>query len=451
MAEKAEKRTSGKTLQTAREAGYFGKKAIKNAIAAMQEGRPIGWSMVTWYQGELICKAMGIEMLFPENYGAFCAAVRGAEQYLQISDKEGFPTTVCGYARNCFGYVRRMADNNMVPPADAPGGGLAKPTVLVSSNAACDARFKWFQSLARYMDVPIWLLELPHTGVKEFYLPENRDLNIKFMVSELRQFVAFLEKIIGKKMDWARLEEIVDQSLKTLRLANEVDLLRRTVPSPMVSTDFWSIMLAHMYFSDDPEAYAFYRKVYDEVKHRVDNGIPAIPNEKYRMIFSELPPWHTLGFFDIIAEKYGIVMVKESSAYEAPRILGVGEFEGKVTDPLELIACLTYQWFTTYFDTARKYDVGPGYIMTPPLQWAEEYKADGIFCHALMSCRPATYTLLHQRNMMEEKLMVPGVVVDGDIVDERVFNEKEALSKVEAFVETMDYYRERRKAAGMAW
>jgi hypothetical protein len=41
--------------------------------------------------------------------------------------------------------------------------------------------------------------------------------------------------------------------------------------------------------------------------------------------------------------------------------------------------------------------------------------------------------------------------VDGDIVDERVFNEKEALSKVEAFVETMDYYRERRKAAGMAW
>ena len=50
----------GRTLQTAQEAAYFPKKAIKNALKAMEEERPIGWSMVTWYQGELICKAMGM-------------------------------------------------------------------------------------------------------------------------------------------------------------------------------------------------------------------------------------------------------------------------------------------------------------------------------------------------------------------------------------------------------
>ena len=53
--------------------------------------------------------------------------------------------------------------------------------------------------------------------------------------------------------------------------------------------------------------------------------------------------------------------------------------------------------------------------------------------------------------MMLEKMKVPGVIIDGDIVDLRVFNEEEALSKVEAFLETMEHYREVRKREGFSW
>ena len=451
MAGPEKKHSLGKTLQTAREAAYFQKKAIKNALSASEEGRPIGWSMVTWYQGELICKAMGIEMLFPENYGAFCAATGKAKHYLNVCEGEGFPTSLCGYARNCIGYAKEMADNDGRPPSNAPGGGLAKPTVLIGSNAACDTRFKWFQALKRYLEVPMWMLEMPHPGVKEFYLPENKEHTIKFMVAELKKFIAFLETILKKKMDYDRLEQVVSQTLKTLRIANKVELLRTAVPSPMVSTDFWSIMIPHLYFSDDPEATQFYQRVYDEVKARVDQGIGAIPDERYRVLFTELPPWHSLGFFGEIAEQYGIAMVQESYAYMAPPILGVEAFEDPVTDPLETIARLTFQWLTAFYGVAKKYDVAPGFIMAPYLQWAEDYRADGIIIHSLLSCRPATFTLLHARNTLEEKLNVPGVVLEGDIVDLRVFNKEEALAKIEAFVQTMDHYREIRKKAGMAW
>ena len=144
-------------------------------------------------------------------------------------------------------------------------------------------------------------------------------------------------------------------------------------------------------------------------------------------------------------------MVQESYAYMAPPILGVEAFEKPVTDPLETIARLTYQWLTAFYGVAKKYDVAPGFIMAPYLQWAEDYRADGIIIHALMSCRPATFTLLHARNLLEEKLNVPGVVLEGDIVDLRVFNKAEALAKIETFVQTMDHYREIRKKAAMAW
>jgi hypothetical protein len=43
------------------------------------------------------------------------------------------------------------------------------------------------------------------------------------------------------------------------------------------------------------------------------------------------------------------------------------------------------------------------------------------------------------------------VVVEGDIVDLRVFNEEEAFAKMDAFVETMDYHRELRKQEGLDW
>ncbi|MFC1856993.1 2-hydroxyacyl-CoA dehydratase [Thermodesulfobacteriota bacterium] len=451
MEETREGTRAAKSMQTAHEAGYFGKKMMKNVYKASQEGRPIGWSMVTFYEGELIPQAMGMELVFPENFGAFCAAFQMAEPYLERCESDGFPSTLCGYARNCFGYASMMKDNDMQPPPGAPGGGMPKPTLLLGSGAVCDARYKWFQALGRYLDdTPVWTLEHPHPGTTEYFLPENKKKTIAFIVAHLKEFVSFLEDLLGKKMDWDRLEEMVDQSYKTLKLAHEVDLLRQTTPSPMAAQDFWSIMIPHLYLSHDPEAYEFYKRVYDEVKDRVDNKIGAVPHEAYRLMFCELPPWHSLGFFDKLAEKFGIAMVYESWGYHAPIPVPEDELSG-VNDPLELIAHLTFRKFTDGHDTSLQHGVDAGSNIGAYLKAGKEYRADGLLCHPLMSCRAATYTLLATKNVLEEVIKVPSVVVDGDIVDLRVFNEKEALSKVESFVETMDHYREERKKAGMSW
>jgi len=450
MAAEKQKTPVAKSLQTAQEAGYFAKKMLKKAYKASLANRPVGWSMVTWYQGELIAEAMGVELVFPENYGAFCAALHMAEPYLERSDSEGFPASLCGYARNCLGYASFMAENDHQIPADAPAGGMPKPNLLIGSGAVCDARYKWFQALKRYLDVPLWTLEIPFPGIEEFFLPENRRRTIRFMVAHLKEFVAFLERLLHKKMDWDRLEEVVDQTFKTLRLAHRVDLLRRAVPSPMVAQDFWSIMIPHFYLPYDSEAYAFYQRVVDEVTHRVDNGIGALADERYRMMFSELPPWHSIGFFDKLAATHGIAMVYESWGYHAPIPIPQEEIDG-VSDPLERIARLTFHKFTDLNAQTKAQSVEAGAYVGGYMTAARNYRADGIFCHPLMSCRPATYTLLITRDILEKQLKVPGVVIDGDIVDLRVFNETEALSKVEAFVETMDHYRGIRRSVGMEW
>jgi hypothetical protein len=169
------------------------------------------------------------------------------------------------------------------------------------------------------------------------------------------------------------------------------------------------------------------------------------------MMFAEIPPWHSLNFFDKLAENYGIAMVYESWSYHAPPPLPDEELEG-ISDPLERIANLTYRKVNEVDETAKKYDSAHAFsVVGKFLGCADDYRADGYLCHPLLSCRPATYSLFVIKNVLEDKVKVPGVVIEGDIVDLRVFNEQEALSKIEAFIETMDHYREERKKAGLTW
>jgi len=53
--------------------------------------------------------------------------------------------------------------------------------------------------------------------------------------------------------------------------------------------------------------------------------------------------------------------------------------------------------------------------------------------------------------MLMEKLKVPSLSIEGDIVDLRLFNPEDALAKAEPFEETMKYYRKMRKQAGDDW
>ena len=153
----------------------------EKAVAASKTGEPVAWCMVNWWAGDTILRTMGVTCVYPEDYGAVCAAFGAAQAYLERSDSDGFPTHMCGYARNCIGYAARMKDLGEIPP-EAPMGGMAKPILLLSSGALCDARYKWFQALGRYLDAPVWTVEITHLGVEESFVEGAREHAINFMV-----------------------------------------------------------------------------------------------------------------------------------------------------------------------------------------------------------------------------------------------------------------------------
>lgn len=418
----------------------------ERGIETSKAGKPIAWCMVNWYVGDTILRVMDIAAVYPEDYGAVCAAFGAAPAYLERCEAEGFPNDLCGYARNCIGYAATMKDLGEIPP-EAPMGGMPKPMLLLSSGYFCDARYKWFQALGRYLDAPVWVLEMPHPGVKESRIEGAYEHAIGFMVEELREFVAFLERLVGKKMDWDKLGEVLDDVIEMNRVWHEVNELRKARPCPMHSRDFWSSMPASLYLAGDPkETKVLYQNMYDELKDRIDNGIGAVPEEKYRLALSELPPWHSLGFFNQLADR-GWNFVMESWNYHPPKPIDLSG----VNDPLERLARYTYQHFTGYFQGAWEAGEDMGYFAYPYLEWSRDYQFDGLLLHPLLTCRTATTHLILLQDMLMKRLKIPSFIVEGDIVDLELFNPSDALNKAEAFEETMDYYKGLRKEEGLEW
>ena len=433
-------------------------KMYQGGAEASEEGKPVAWVMLEGWANAIL-NAMGVKTVFPENYSSLCAAQGAAHPFMDRSEEEGFPTHLCGYARTCVGYSARMADLDGEVPPEAPAGGMPKPTLLLASGETCDARFKWFQSLGRFFDAPVWTLEAPSPGLRERLSPETHERNVQYLVKELKEFVAFLENLLGTKMDYDKLELTSVGTTEINRLRWEINELRKARPGPMHTRDFWSVMTAALFRgAADPEVIAEgHRMMLAEVQERVDNGIAGINRpEKYRLSFEGLPPWHSLGFLDQLAER-GWNFVCETS-YRPWRPVNIDL--SKYADPMERYVRRRYrsldknledEYGPDEADFIRNEIVCDGTSTRIGLKHVSDYQVDGVVLHVLLTCRATSAGLQMLKQRMLDALKVPALVIEGDIIDANAFNAAEAMRNAEAFEETMDHYRKVRRDLGMPW
>ncbi len=430
----------------------------QGGVQASEEGKPVAWVMLEGWANPIL-NAMGVRTVYPENYSSLCAAVGQAMPFIERAEAEGFPSHLCGYARTCVGYSARMKDLDGQIPPEAPQGGMPRPTLLVASGEVCDARFKWFQSLGRFFDAPVWTIEAPSPGLRERLAPGAYERNVQFLVGELHRFVAFLEGLLGKKMDWDALEHTGSGTDEINRLRWEINELRKARPGPMHTRDFWSAMTAALFRSAaDPDTIvAGHKRMLEEVQWRVENGVAGINRpEKYRLAFEGLPPWHSLGFLEELAERGWNFVIESAYRPQRPIELDLSGYP----DPLERYVRRRYR----SLEDSLLEDYGPeeaeeikneilcdGTSPRLGLKHIRDYQVDGVVLHVLLTCRATSINLYMHRQRLLDVLKVPSLVIEGDIIDINAFNAAEAMRQAEAFEETMDYYRGVRRKLGMPW
>ncbi len=371
---------------------------------------------VAWCSNNIpseILEAMDITSVYLENYATVCASKRLSSAFCRAGERAGFSQDVCGYARIVMGYILGGDD---LP--EAPYGGLAKPDFLLVNSYSCDSRMGWFATMARSLNLPLYVLDSP-------YQPAGgcTDLdNVAYSESQLRGLIAFLEEHTSTTLDPGRLRQRMELAAKANEIQVSIYEMRKHVPSPMGAGDAYTVVWPGMYLVGTKECDDFYEQLRAEVSERVAKKVGIVPDEKFRLLWSGLPFWYNMALLNYFEEKGGVVAIENAYFRNLPSLPQQDE------DPVRDMALRS---------TMRRGYAGSIEERTAlTVEIAREYKVDGVILSYNPSCR-LFYILQPALKNALDRAGIPTLALECDMADERTYSEGQVKTRLDAFIERL--------------
>ncbi len=379
----------------------------------MSRLKPLAW--VTSGAPIEILVAMGIASVYPENYGALCGARRVATSLCQVAEAQGYSQDLCSYARSHIGSV--------LSGREAPMGGLPRPDLLVACNNICGTAVKWYQALAQHYNVPLFVLDTPF-----IHGSRMEEHAVQYVAAQLEEFIAWLEKHTGRRLKEKKFMETLELSDRAVRLWWEIRELCKARPSPLNAPDLFVNMAPIVVLRGTKDAVRFYEKLKTEVEERVEQGIGAIPEERYRLLWDNIAIWHRLfRIFGYFAD-FGACFVVDTytNAWHTPVDLSQG-IEG-----------LARTYTSVYINQSLQ---ARAEIM---VDLVERFQVDGIVFHSNRSCKPYSLGQYELRRIVSKRTGKPGLIIEADMCDTRAYAEEPLKTRIQAFMETLATFDRRR-------
>jgi benzoyl-CoA reductase subunit B len=386
------------------------KKSYEDAHQAKAEKRPVAWVASTFPVETL--QAMDIIPVWPENYASVCAARQASVELCEQAEHEGFSRDLCSYSRcvlgSMLGYEKEL-----------PEGGLPKPDLLVSTTSACDTHMKWFQVASRLYKAPFFVLDTPYNiggGDSDHISKEH----IEYYKTQLNELFAFLEKQTGTKLDKYKLSQTLAISNWTSKLWTEIQDLRKNIPCPMDARDAFSAVFFMLSTPGSESAVDFYTQLRDELRERVKDGIGAIENERFRLIWDNLPPWYNLKIFEYLNSLGAVVVAEVFSHTWTGNLDPENPYESLARKYLPNMANSTIQ---------RRVNI--------ILDLVRDFHVNGVILPTNWGCRMMSIGETIVRDTVYKKLGVQSLIIDLDSSDPRVTGETQLKERLATFLETI--------------
>ncbi len=378
-----------------------------SAKSAGQQGRKVAWITSGGPVEPLI--AMDVIPVYPENHGAMIGASKMGGLLCQKAEEMGYSRDLCSYAR---------ADIADAVLKQGPIGGLPEPDMLVCCNNICGTVLKWYETVARYFNAPLFILDTPFVHRK--FTEEARN----YVLSQIHEYIGFLEKNCGAKMDYDRMEQVGRLSVEGTRLWQAVLDTCAHKPAPMTAFDAFFHLALIVTLRGTQVAVDYYSQLLDELNDRINRGIAMVPNEKYRLLWDNLPVWYRARWLSekFAARDAALVADTYTSAWSGmvPDINGRSFLEAMAE---------TYTKVYINISIDMMFDIITGMI--------RKYDVDGVVMHSNRSCKPYSLGQYDLRRMIMDRLGVPTLILEADMVDERFFSESQIETRIDAFMETI--------------
>lgn len=368
-------------------------------------GRKLAW--VTSGAPVEILRAMGVIAVYPENYGALCGTRREAVALCQTAEARGYSPDLCSYARTSLGSIFHQES--------APLGGLPRPDLLIVCNNICGTVVKWFQAVAQHYHVPLFVLDTPF--IHDHYSQEMQ----VYVLGQLQEMVAFLEETTGRRLSLSRLERVAHLANETVQLWGQIRALCKARPSPLNAPDLFVNMAPIVVLRGTEGAVGFYRHLKAEVEERVRNGVGAIPRERYRLLWDNIAVWHHLyRFYNYFVDHEACFVVDTYT----------GAWSQEIPSE-EVMPGLAAAYATVHLNQSLEQRV------EKMVRLITEYGVDGFVMHSNRSCKPYSLGQYAIRRAVTDRTGVPGLIIESDMCDSRVFAVEPVKTRIQAFMEAL--------------
>ena len=391
-------------------------KIAEDVWEAKRKGEKIGWCASNFPQE--ITTAMDIKVAYPENMGAAIGAKGGGKRMCEEAEAMGYSNDICSYARMNLAYAAHD---------DCPEIQIPRPDFLLCCNNICGCMMKWYENLALELDIPLFMIDIPH--LTEKICDADR---IAYIRAQFDDCIAGLEKLTGKKMDWDKFKEVMEVSQRSSKAwLRAMDAMKNT-PSPFSGFDTFNNMAVACVGRGTAEAAEAFELLADEYEALAAEGKSTFKGEeKYRILFEGIACWANLKFTYKALQSRGINL---TSTIYGPA------FSFLYQNMDELMAAYAYVPNSYCFEKEVQLRVDS----------AIRNKVDGAVMHINRSCKRWSGNTYEMERQLREKAGIPTMTFDGDQSDPRVFSEAQYDTRVEALMEIMEENRAAKKEGSHA-
>ncbi len=377
---------------------------ILESKIAQQDGR-LAW-VTSGFPVE-IPVAMDVYPGYPEQYTAIIGAEKCGPLLCGFAEELGFSQELCSYARASIGSVQH--------PDKSPLHGLPPPQALLACNNICGTVLRWYEAVAQMTGAPVFLLDTPPLE------GEQPPHHVAYVKKGLEDLIAFLCKTFNREFSEERLHEVATLSNRAVDLWMKALYACKNRPSPLNCADRFLAMAPIVALRGTQQAIDFYTAFLEEVEERVKQGLGAIREERIRLLWDNIPPWFSIySFFNGLAKR-GVVFPADTYTHA---------WSGKMEkgDLLES-AARTYSAVYLNKGLSAKVDIMCRLI--------KDFSLDGFVLFSMRSCKRYSLGQLVTKEEVTKRTGVPGVIIEGDMVDSRLFNEAQVQTRVEALLEML--------------
>lgn len=403
--------------------------------ASAHERGGIRWTGGAW-SFDAIPYGLGDDV-YPLTGEPYAASIAFNKEFslecLEATEAKGWARDLCSYMRNYWGsmYLNKFLF----------GGPYPKPNFGFQDHICC-SHAKWYQVVSEHEGFPYFSIDV---SVGPYHEIKDNPHRVRYIVDQMHEAIAFMEKVTGREYDDEKLIAAVKNDCRSTSVWAEICELNKNVPAPLDEKSMYSLYVFGTLSKAKKEFADFYEEVLDEMKDRVSQGIAAIENERCRLMSDTQPPWGFLKVFRYL-EGYGALSVGSLYSFG---LIGNWEVKpdgtwGHRTTPMELGVDINSrdkalevlaEWTLSRPEWQHFYD--PKLKTEMMLQIIKEWKIDGVMLHLNRGCEGLSTGIMQNRNGIAAA-GIPIMTFEGNMGDEREFDEARTKERIDSFMETLD-------------